>query len=154
MPLYPDGKDRIRAQLERIDCGEKVWALDVGQLTDEQFTALQKLKAGLGHPVPESPELVYLGRHHYNSRVTGDGYEIEDLVRQVEAAMAVDSTIETERHMTALVSAHQREDGFGFRVRDRVILELQQRKPKGEIYSAVPKGDGGGPKKHKKQRSP
>jgi hypothetical protein len=154
MPLYPDGKDRIRAQLERIDCGDKVWALDVGRLTDEQFAALQQLKADLGHPIPESPELVYLGRHHYKSRVIGDGYEIEDLVSQVEAAMAVDSMIEAEKHMTALVSAHRREDGYGFRVRDRMILELQQRKPKGEIYSAIPKGDGGGPKKHKKQRSP
>lgn len=95
--------------------------------------------------------LVYLGRHHYDSRVRKDGYLPCDLVHQLEAALASTSVIETHRHMTAVVSASDRDDGHGNKVRDRAILELQARKPRAEVYFVVAKGDFIRPKK---QQSP
>jgi hypothetical protein len=152
MPLHADGKARILLQLQRLERGEQVSVVEIGRLSDEQFAALCRLKAELDHPIPESPELVYKGKHHFDSRVVRDGYQIEDLALQIESALAFDSVIEIERHMTAIVSVHLRDDGYGNMVKDRVILELQQRKPRGEVYSAIPKGDRGGPKKQKDPR--
>jgi hypothetical protein len=149
MPLYEGSIAAIRAQLESIQRGEAVKVIEVGRLTDEQFSELCRRKAQLGHPIPGSPFLVYKGKHHYDSRVVRDGYAIADLVLQIEAALSADSTIVIEKHMTAVVSAHPRDDGYGCWVTDRVILELQSRKPKAEVYSAIPKGDNGGPRKHK-----
>jgi hypothetical protein len=147
MPLYPNGKALILAQLESIANGERVGVVEIGRLTDEQFAEICRLKEEMGHEPPGSPILVYRGSHHYESRVVRDGYRIEDLADQIEAALGADSTIAIERHLTAVVSIHPRADGYGKHVRDRVVLELTQRKPKAEVYSAIPKGDGGGPKK-------
>ena len=147
MPLHPEGRARILEQLQQIASGKPCKVVEIGRLTDQQFDALCRLKRELGHPLPGSPELVYDGRHHYKGRVVKDGYQITDLLLQIEAALASSSTIEIEKHMTAVVSASLRNDGYGNMVRDRVILELQQRKPRGEVYSAIPKGDRGGPKK-------
>lgn len=149
MPLHADGKARILVQLQRLSRGEVVGVVEVGFLTNEQFAALCRMKADLGHPIPESPALVYKGKHHYESRVVKDGYAIEDLVAQIDWALAEDSVIEIERHLTAVVSQHVRDDGYGNKVKDRVILELMARKPRGEVFSAIPKGDRGGPKKQK-----
>lgn len=142
MPLHPDGKARILLQLQRIARGEHVGVVDIGELTPGQFDDLRRQKREAGLAEPGSPGLVYKGKHHYNSRVTEDGYEIKDLVLQIESALAVDSIVVTKgRSMTALVCAHLRDDGYGGRVRDRAILELTARKPKGEVFSAIPKGD-------------
>lgn len=146
MPLFSDGRDLILHQLYRLAHGESVGIVEIGHLTDAQFNNLCEMKLELEHPVPGSPILVYKGKHHFESRVLKDGYCIEDLAIQIECALSVDSVVIIEKHMTALVSQLTRLDGYGNTVRDRAILELQQRKPKGEVYSVIPKGDRGGPK--------
>ena len=44
--------------------------------------------------------------------------------------------------MTALKNPVQRNDGYGNNVNDLGILELTQRKPRAELFSVIPKGDG------------
>jgi hypothetical protein len=141
MPLDDNAAELILQQLHRIERGERVGLLEIGELTSAQFEEIVRLKRELGHEPPGSSRLVYLGRHHYDSRVRRDGYTIGDLVLQLEAALAESSTIEIAKHMTAVVSASERVDGYGNSVRDRAILELQARKPRAEVYSAIPKGD-------------
>ena len=148
MPLYAEGKGRILLQLQRLSRGEQVGVVEIGALTREQFDALCRQKCAMGHPAPGSPVLVYKGKHHYESRVGRDGYQLHDLVLQIESALGCDSTVVANRSMTAVVSAHLRDDGYGHRVRDRAILELQARKPRGEVFSVIPKGDVA-PKKQK-----
>lgn len=109
MPLYADGKSRIRLQLQRIARGEHVGVVDIGELTPRQFDDLRRQKREAGLAEPGSPGLVYKGKHHYNSRVAEDGYQLKDLVLQIESALAVDSMVVTKgRSMTALVSAFAR----------------------------------------------
>lgn len=141
MPLDGNARALIRQQLRSIERGEKVGIVEIGELTTAQFDEIVRLKRELGHEPPGCRRLVYLGRHHYESRVHRDGYAIDDLVLQLEAALAESSEIEITKHMTAVVSATERADGYGNNVRDRVILELQARKPRAEVYSAIPKGD-------------
>ncbi|AOA71456.1 hypothetical protein BAY15_1022 [Stenotrophomonas rhizophila] len=151
MPLYDNAPTLILDQLRRIADGERVGIVEIGELTVSQFAELVRQKREMGHEPPASRMLVYLGRHHYDSRVRKDGYLPCDLVRQLEAALASTSVIETHRHMTAVVSTSDRDDGHGNKVRDRAILELQARKPRAEVYSVVPKRDFIRPKK---QQSP
>ncbi|MGH8040330.1 MAG: hypothetical protein ACREPD_21655 [Stenotrophomonas sp.] len=141
MPLYHDAPKLILEQLHRIAEGQRVCIVEIGELTDQQFDDLVRQKMALGQESPASRKLVFLGKHHYDSRVRKDGYMPCDLVRQLEAALASTSIIETHRHMTAVVSAIDRDDGYGNKVRDRAILELQARKPRAEVYSVIPKGD-------------
>lgn len=149
MPLDAAARAVVITQLQRIARGDKVWIVEIGELTDAQFAELVRQKLELGHDPPTSKKLVYLGKHHYDSRVRRDGYAIEDLVLQLESALAETSTIEIKTHMTALVSAVNRIDGYGNSVRDRAIFELQARKPKAEVYSVIPKGDAISPRKSK-----
>ncbi|MFG3447099.1 hypothetical protein ACGFZ3_00755 [Stenotrophomonas sp. NPDC047960] len=151
MPLYDNAPPLILDQLRRIAGGERVGIVEIGELTVSQFDELVRQKRELGHEPPASRMLVYLGRHRYESRVRKDGYLPCDLVCKLQAALACSSVIETHRHMTAVVSTNDRNDGHGNKVRDRAILELQARKPRAEVFSVVPKGDLIRPKK---QQSP
>lgn len=91
-------------------------------------------------PPLECNEIVYIGRHHYQSR-SKDGYNIDDMVKQAESALSVHSCLVPSNRATALENPHQRHDGYGNLVNDRAILELTSKKPRAELFSVIPKGD-------------
>lgn len=142
MPLNTNSKQLIMQQLNKIYNNEPVRLISIGFLTNAQFEQLKEFKRSVGHTIPGSAELVYLGKHHYNSRVVKDNYSCLDLYLQIEAALSEDSIIKVETRMTAIQSIHPRSDGYGnTKIKDTVILELQSRHPRAEVFSAIPKGD-------------
>ena len=145
MPLHDGAIDRIRRQLEDIQRGRRVDIIVIGALTDEQHACICDFRRSRRLPDVESKELAYLGRHHFESRVA-QGYCIEDLLMQLAAATASDAEVHAVGKMTSLRSRHDRDDGHGCRVRDRAILELTARKPRVEVFSVIPTGDGRSPK--------
>lgn len=141
MPLSTDGITMIRTNLELIAQGERPLVVTIGFLTDEQHSEISAYRTRHGMPPLESAEVVFMGRHIHNSRVTGDGYTIDDVVAQIEAAMAPTSKVVVGQKMTALRSTVERADGYGNLVKDEAILELTQRRPKAELFSVIPRGD-------------
>lgn len=140
MPLDPAKRAEIRQHLARIAAGERPKPIDIGQLTPAQFDAINVQRSRDGLPSLDSAVVVYSGRHHYSSR-SADGYNIEDMILQLESGLAENSEVIATRKMTALQNKTGRDDGYGSYVKDQVVLELTARKPKAEAYSAIPKGD-------------
>ena len=146
MPLYQDAQYLLRANLEAIAKGDRVRPVTIGKLTDTQFEAINAYRASAGLPGLENPEIVFLGKHLYNSRVKGDGYTIDDVMDQIESALAETAVAHLNPKMSALQAAVPRADRYGNMVLDRAILELTQRKPRAELFSVMPKGDTNKPK--------
>jgi hypothetical protein len=141
MPLITNAKDILRANLELLAQGERPMVVTIGYLTEKQHTTINIYRMGHDLPRLASPEVVFLGRHLYNSRVIKDGYTIDDILDQIESAMS-DTAIAIATHkMTALRSTTVRSDRYGNQVTDEAVLELTQRRPKSELYSVIPKGD-------------
>lgn len=145
MPLYAGIIDELRRHLAEIMAGRKVPLLEIGQLTTEQHLRLNELRNGAGLPGAESPGIVYIGRHHVESRCL-QGYTLEDLLLQIDAATAHDAEPLFQGKMTSLRSIRLRSDGYGCQVRDQAVLEMTARKPRVEVFSVIPKGDGRVPK--------
>jgi hypothetical protein len=141
MPLDTTKIDAIREQLQRVANGERVRPIDIGQLTADQFAAINAYRSENGLPALESAVVCYVGRHHYASR-HAQGYTIEDMIAQLESGLGAQSEVITGHSLTGLQNKVGRNDGYGHTVKDLVTLELTQRKPKAEAFSVIPKGDG------------
>ncbi|MUV15332.1 hypothetical protein [Noviluteimonas gilva] len=141
MPLHDGAIDAIRQQLECISIGERVSLIVIGCLTRTQHDAIRAFRASRNLPGAESPEIVYLGRHHFASR-SKQGYTVEDLLRQIDAGLSADAVPFIRGSMTSLMASRPRDDGYGKQVRDHAVLELTARKPRVELFSVIPKGDG------------
>lgn len=151
MPIDENKKAAIREQLQRIANGEKPPPIDIGSLTEIQFSDINMHRSALGLPTLESAVVVYSGRHHYSSRLK-DGYNIDDMISQLESGLSAQSVVVVGKHMTALQNKTGRVDAYNITVKDQVILELTVRKPKSEAFSAIPKGDKGGPVNHQNKK--
>ena len=151
MPLYDNALYLIKANLEEICRGERVRAVAIGRLTVEQHEAVNAHRAAASLPRLEDSEVLFIGKHTYDSRIARDGYTIDDVIAQIVSVMAADAVVMQSEKMTALESARHRADGYGNLVRDRAILELTQRKPRAELYSVIPKGDVNKPSAHKEK---
>ena len=116
-------------------------AVVIGHFTPSQHAIINTFRGSVGLPPLESPEIVMLGSHLYRSRVTRDGYTIEDVMLQIEGALADTAIVQPTSKMTTTRSATLRADGYGNDVRDEGVYELSQRKPRAELFSVVPKGD-------------
>jgi hypothetical protein len=145
MPLYPDAVALITFQLQSLERGERVALIAIGELTEDQFSSLNKARAAAQLPAVDSKEIVYLGRHHFSSR-RAQGYALADMVSQISTAVADHATPIVTRKGTVLESGVARDDGYGNQVRDQAILELTARKPRVEVFSVIPKGDRNPPK--------
>ena len=141
MPLNNDAKDILRASLEMLAQGERPLVVTIGVLTAEQHAAINAYRNKHGLPDLVSPEVVFLGRHLYNSRAVKDGYSIDDILDQIESAMSETAIAIATHKMTALRSTTVRSDRYGNQVIDEAVFELTQRRPKAELYSVIPKGD-------------
>jgi hypothetical protein len=88
MPLYPNATRLIRANLEAVRKGERVGAVPIGALTDTQLAAINQSRAARKSPLPPvASEVIFVGRHAYESRCIRDGYTIEDVIEQIAGAM-------------------------------------------------------------------
>ena len=145
MPLYDNALYLVRGNLEEIQRGGKARAVPVGRLTDAQHEAVNAHRAAADLPPLQDPEVVFIGKHVYDSRIVRDNYTIEDVMGQIASALAADAVVMPNAKMTALESVTRREDRYGNVVRDRAVLELTQRKPRAELYSVIPKGDANKP---------
>lgn len=141
MPIDPNKRDAIRANLQRIANGEKPPLIVIGELTQKQFADINAYRSAEQLPALESAVVVYQGRHHYESR-SKDGYTIEDMVLQIESALSAHSEVVAGKKMTGIQNKQGRNDGYGHTVKDLVVLELTSRKPRAEALSVIPKGDG------------
>lgn len=150
MPLYDGMKAVLKQHLETIESGGKPPVIAIGELTESQHNEINAHRASEQLPPLESREVVYMGRHHYNSRVTEDGYLIHDMLQQIESGLSQDSVLKNnpkKPHGTVLVNPNPRADGYGNHVNDNAVLELTTRKPRAELFSVIPKGDTNKPKK-------
>jgi hypothetical protein len=152
LPLYPDAKTRITANLQIIAAGGRAQLIAVGTFTEQQFADLNAVRRGLGLHEIESQEIVFIGRHIHASR-NGDGYTIDDMVLQIESALSSASVVFANRGMTAMNNPQERSDGYGNQVNDRAIFECTQRKPRAELFSVIPKGDDQKPPKRERPAS-
>lgn len=141
MPLYENALDIIHNQLKKLERGERPKFQVIGYFTDEQLLAINIFRAKNKLHLLEQNEILYMGRHHYDSRVVRDGYNIDDLVKQIESALAETSRVVVAERMTAMQSTTPRADGYGNSVFDRAIFELSSKKPRAELFSVIPKGD-------------
>ena len=64
------------------------------------------------------------------------------MVAQVASSLAEDAIPFLRGSMTALRACRTREDGYGKHVCDHAVFELTARKPRVELFSVIPKGDG------------
>jgi len=147
MALYPDAAEKITRQLEALARGERVKLIPIAALTDTQLSVLNRDRVALGQ-TPLVAEVVFLGRHIYNSRIVKDGYEIADVVQQIRAALDDSAEMRPSAPlMSHMLSTTKREDGYGNWVRDKAVFECMERHPRPELYSVMPKGDQNKPRR-------
>lgn len=140
MPLHADAEAKVKANLDAVARGGRPSLVAIGTFTERQFNDLNAVRRGLGLAELGNPEIVYVGRHHYTSRMA-QGYAVEDMWLQVRSALADTAVAVANPRMTAMDSAVERDDGYGNKVRDRAIFECTQRKPRAELFSVIPRGD-------------
>jgi hypothetical protein len=146
MPLNPAARQILQATFKLLSEGERPKVVTIGYLTDAQFSAINSKRMAQGLHELESKEIVFLGRHLYNSRIVKDGYTINDVCDQIESALSSDSMVIATLKMTALRNEAERADRYGNAIKDEAVLELTQRRPKAELFSVIPKGDRNKPK--------
>jgi hypothetical protein len=140
MPLYANGAQLVRWNLEEIGKGNRVRVVAIGELTAVQLLAFNAVRAVLNLP-PISAEILFLGRHVYKSRVTGDGYTIDDVIDQITSALDVSAEVHASAKMNAVQNPQHRKDKYGNAVLDRGVLECTARHPRPELFSVIPLGD-------------
>jgi len=73
MPLSDGASALIRANLEELQKGNRVRLVEVGVLTDIQLGAINRERHHRGYPALVA-EVVFIGRHVYESRIVRDCY--------------------------------------------------------------------------------
>lgn len=139
--LIKDVDSQIRENLNCIDRGDRAKFITIGYFTDIQFRDINNYRAKYNLPALLSNEIIYMGRHHYNSRVIRDGYSIDDLIEQIKNSLNKDSVVVINKKGSCLQSAHARDDGYGNTVTDFAVFEFTAHKPKAELFCVVPRGD-------------
>jgi hypothetical protein len=140
MPLSEEAPALIRGNLEQLQIGKRVCLVVIGTLTGAQLRAINDERQARGYPSIAS-EVVFIGRHVYESRIERDGYNIEDVIDQIASGMDAAAVVFPAAGMTAMENPASRADRYGNTVRDRVIFECSARHPRPELFSVVPKGD-------------
>ena len=92
MTLRAEAAALIRANLEQIEAGRKAPLVEIGALTQEQLADINKHRAAQGL-APVIAEVVFIGKHIYQSRIAKEGYTIEDVIDQISSAMHSDSLV-------------------------------------------------------------
>jgi hypothetical protein len=140
LPLYDGMEVTLREQLECLAKGDKVPMKVIARFSDVQFAAINAGRAALDLHVLEQNEIVFIGRHLHTIR-SKDGYQIEDIVKQIVSALSEDALAEIQTHVSCMQNPSARDDGYGNQVFDRAVFEMTAKKPRAELYSVIPKGD-------------
>jgi hypothetical protein len=142
MPLYADAIQSIRMNLEQIACGQRVRAVAIGTLTERQLGAINQSRQLRSNPLPVViAEVLFIGKHIYNSRVSRDGYTIDDVIDQIISAMDADSRFIPTSRVAAIQNHSLRTDRYGNKVQDLAVFECTARHPRPELFSVIAKGD-------------
>jgi len=140
MPLYEDAEDRIRYNLLKIQSGEKAPITNIGFLTENQFNQLNLLRSNINLHLLEQNEIIFIGKHLFNSRIK-DGYTIDDIIAQIVSALSSNSVVDISTSWSRIDNPVARADGYGNSVNDRGVFEMTAKKPRAELFSVIPKGD-------------
>lgn len=84
---------------------------------------------------------MFVGKHIYDSRIVRNHYSIDDVIEQIKRGMDAKAKLRITPNMTVLEYPDRRDDGYGNKVRDQVVLECSTKYPRPELFSAIPKGD-------------
>lgn len=140
MPLAPNARDKLRVNLQKLSVGKKPPPVVIGQLTEEQLTKINAQRSAEG--LPEiTGEVVFVGKHIYESRVLRDGYSIDDVIDQITSGMDANAVVVELEVMTAIENKTPRADRYGNMVTDKIVFECMGKYPRPELYSVIPKGD-------------
>jgi hypothetical protein len=140
MPLYENAERLIRANLERCRCGARPPAVVIGTLTEIQLAAINEKRVEDDLPVIIA-DVVFVGLHAYQSRAGKDGYQIDDMLDQIQSAMSAESIVIDTPYMTAMENPNARADRYGNQVNDRAVFECTKKFPRPELFSVAPRGD-------------
>jgi hypothetical protein len=150
MPLYPQAIALIRANLEAIRNGQRAKPVAIGRLTDAQLKAINQHRMAHNATLPPIiAEVILIGSHIYQSRITRDGYTIDDVIDQIASAMDSASGLIGNLPMQTIENPAPRKDRYGNQIHDRAVFECMSRHPRPELFSVVPKGDKFRPPKQK-----
>ncbi|WP_103035311.1 hypothetical protein [Castellaniella caeni] len=138
-PVRPGAVNELRGLLEALQRGERAKPVDVGVLTPQQFQQLNAMRQANGQPELATPNLIYKGRHHLESR-SKDGYSIDELLKQIESGLSADSIVTQTRRNPVLVNPNVRMNESGSLVNDTAVINGQM-DGRGELFSVIPKGD-------------
>jgi hypothetical protein len=140
MPLYPDSERLIRGCFSMLKRGKRPRYVAIGELTEAQLAEINAERATRKFK-PIKAALLFDGYHVYKSRILQDGYTEDDVIAQIQSALADDSEVKLSQKMTALRNRGKREDGYGSKVNDEAVLECSIRYPSPILFSTIPKGD-------------
>jgi len=133
MPLFDDAIELIRANPEQLQQGSRAKLVAIATLTKAQLDAFNQERYAHSWP-PIVAEVVFIGRHVYESRVTRDGYSIDDVIDRIASAMAAEAISVPNPRMTAMENPNLRTDRYGNSVRDRAVFECSARHPRGRSF--------------------
>lgn len=140
MPLYMNATAQIRLNLQQLQVGQRAPLIRIGVLTDAQFDQINSSRFALDLHVLEQNEIVFIGKHVFNSR-SKDGYTIDDMVDQIVSAMSPNSILDVTANWSRIDNPIARADRYGNMVNDRGVFEMTAKKPRAELFSVMPKGD-------------
>jgi hypothetical protein len=144
MPLLAKARRIMRTNLENvlenIENDLKPKLIVIGTLTVNQLAKINGNLATQGRP-QMTEEVVFTGMHIYKSRVIRDGYTIEDVLDQITSAMEGIAEVLKNPYITGMQNPQLRSDRYGNKVNDQAIFECDDRYPRVQLYSVIPKGD-------------
>ena len=155
MGLNQDAERLIRSNLE---LAAKWFALEraarprqpivrIGELSEAQLTTINQQRQEEELP-PVVAEVLFDGRHMYESRCIEDGYTIDEVIEMVSVAFNDQARV-ASGWSTVLISPTTRVNKAGKSIRDEAVFECNGRLPHPELRTVVPRGDG---KDHSKKK--
>lgn len=140
MPLNDNAERSIRENLNEAAKGNKPRAVPIGTLTNAQLIEINQHRRNRGWQ-DITGEVVFCGKHVYESRVIRDGYSIDDVVDQITSAFSAASRVRISPKMTVIENPAKRNDQYGNSVSDQAVLECTSKFPRAELFSVIPSGD-------------
>ncbi len=156
MGLYEDAEKLIRSNLKlaaewfahepKLRRSQPI--VSIGELSTAHLATInaQRLEEELP---PIVAEVLFDGRHMYESRCLEDNYTIDEVIEMIVCVFRDDSIV-MPGWSTVLKSAKSRVNAAGLTIRDEAVFECHGRLPHPELRSVVPRGDG---KNHVKKKN-
>jgi len=120
----------------------------IGELSAAQLAQINQQRQEEELP-PVVAEVLFDGRHMYESRCIEDGYTIDDVIEMVLNAFNDQARV-APGWSTVLISSTTRVNRAGKTIRDEAVFECHGRLPHPELRSVIPRGDGKDHSKTKK----